>query len=74
VQLGEVDASHSFRVFDYWVRNRIRLEGKTHVAVLIVESATGRCRAALDALAEYLPLVMIELRAWWGETEVVLVP
>jgi hypothetical protein len=24
VQLGEVDASHSFRVFDYWARNRMR--------------------------------------------------
>jgi hypothetical protein len=29
VQLGEVDASHSFRVFDYWARNRVRFEGKT---------------------------------------------
>jgi hypothetical protein len=38
VQLGEVDASHSFRVFDYWARNRLRFEGKTHVAVLVVEA------------------------------------
>ena len=30
VQLGEVDASHSFRVFDYWARNRLRFK-KTHV-------------------------------------------
>jgi hypothetical protein len=74
VQLGEVDASHSFRVFDYWARNRTRFEGKTHVAVLVVESATGRYRPALDALAEYLPLVVIELRAWRGEAEVILVP
>jgi hypothetical protein len=74
VQLGEVDASHSFRVFDYWARNRLRFEGKTHVAVLVVESATGRYRPALEALAEYLPLVVIELRAWRGEAEVVLVP
>jgi hypothetical protein len=28
----------------------------------------------LDALAEYLPLVVIELRAWLGKTEVILVP
>jgi hypothetical protein len=70
----EVDASHSFRVFDYWARNRMRFEGKTHVAVLVVESATGRYRPALEALAEYLPLVVIELRAWRGETEVILVP
>lgn len=74
VQLGEVDASHSFRVFDYWARNRMRFEGKTHVAVLVVESATGRYRPALEALAEYLPLVVIELRAWRGEAEVILVP
>lgn len=64
VQLGEVDASHSFRVFDYWARNRMRFEGKTHVAVLVAESAAGRFRPALEALAEYLPLVVIELRAW----------
>ncbi|HCU96174.1 MAG TPA: hypothetical protein DHU96_27025 [Actinobacteria bacterium] len=74
VQLGEVDASHSFRVFDYWARNRVRFEGKTHVAVLVVESAAGRYRPALEALAEYLPLVVIELRAWRGEAEVILVP
>jgi hypothetical protein len=74
VQLGEVDASHSFRVFDYWARNRTRFEGRTHVAVLVVESAAGRYRLALEALAEYLPLVVIELRAWRGEAEVILVP
>lgn len=74
VQLGEVDASHSFRVFDYWARNRLRFKDKTHVAVLMVESATGRYRSALDALAGYLPLVVIELRAWRGEAEVILVP
>src|SRR5215470_13775709 len=74
VQLGEVDSSHSFRVFDYWARNRMRFEGKTHVAALVVESAAGRYRPALEALAEYLPLVVIELRAWRGEAEVVLVP
>ena len=74
VQLGEVDASHSFRVFDYWARNRLRFEGRTHVAVLVVESASGRYRPALEALAEYLPLVVIELRVWRGSTEAVLVP
>ena len=31
-------------------------------------------RPALEALAEYLPLVVIELRAWRGEAEVILVP
>jgi hypothetical protein len=33
-----------------------------------------RYRAALEALAEYLPLVVIELRAWRGESEAILVP
>ena len=56
------------------VRNRMRFEGKTHVAVLVVESAVGRYPPALEALAEYLPLVVIELRAWRGEAEVILVP
>lgn len=74
VQLGEVDASHSFRVFDYWARNRLRFEGRTHVAVLIVESASGRYRPALEALAEYVPLVVVELRVWKGSAEAILVP
>jgi len=34
----------------------------------------GRQAPALAALAEYLPLVVIELRAWRGEAEVILVP
>jgi hypothetical protein len=46
VQLGEVDASHGFRVLDYWARNRSRSPDKTHVAVLLVESADGRFRQA----------------------------
>ena len=73
VQLGEVDASHSFRVFDYWARNRARYPNKTHVAVLIAESASGRFRQALEALAEYLPLLVIELRCWRGGDEAVVV-
>ena len=55
VQLGEIDASHGFRVFDYWARNRARLLGKTHVAVLMAENAAGRYRPALEALAETVP-------------------
>jgi hypothetical protein len=47
VQLGEIDGSHSFRVFDYWARNRVRIAGKTHVAVLMAENASGRFRPAL---------------------------
>lgn len=74
VQLGEVDAQHGFRVFDYWARNRDRYPNKTHVAVLIAESARGRFGPALQALAEYAPLIVIELRTWRGESEAVLVP
>jgi hypothetical protein len=73
VQLGEVDASHGFRVFDYWARNRERYPNKIHVAVLMAESASGRFRAALEALAEYLPLLVIELRSWRGGAEAVVV-
>lgn len=74
VQLGEIDGSHSFRVFDYWARNRARLPGKAHVAVLIAENAGGRYRPALDALAETVPLIVIELRCWQGEGEALLIP
>jgi hypothetical protein len=74
VQLGEVDASHGFRVFDYWATNRARTPGKTHIAVLIVESAGVRYRPALEALAEYVPLLVIELRVWRGASEAIIVP
>jgi hypothetical protein len=74
VQLGEIDGSHSFRVFDYWARNRSRVPGKTHVAVLMAESAGGRFRAALEALAETVPLIVIELRCWQGHGEALLIP
>jgi len=74
VQLGEVDASHSFRVFDYWARNRRRFPSKTHVAVLVAESTAGRFRIALEELAEYVPLLVVELRSWQGSSEVVIVP
>jgi hypothetical protein len=74
VQLGEIDGSHSFRVFDYWARNRDRFPGKTHVAVLMAENASGRFRRALEALAETVPLIVIELRCWHGEAEAILIP
>lgn len=74
VQLGEIDSSHSFRLFDYWARNRARVPGKTHVAVLVAENASGRFRPALEALAETVPLIVIELRCWQGEREALLIP
>lgn len=74
VQLGEVDASHGFRVIDYWARNRRRYPNKTNVAVLIAESAQDRYRIALEELAGFVPLLVVELRSWRGETETVIVP
>ncbi len=74
VQLGEVDASHGFRVFDYWARNKRRFPDSTHVAVLVAESTLGRYRIALEELAELTPLLVVELRAWKGQQEVVIVP
>lgn len=74
VQLGEVDASHSFRVFDYWARNKRRFPDRTHVAVLVAESTVGRFRPALEELAAYVPLLVVELRSWRGGKEVVIVP
>lgn len=74
VQLGEVDASHGFRVFDYWARNRRRFPSKTHVAVLVAESTIGRYRVALEELSAMAPLLVVELRSWRGAQEAVLVP
>ncbi len=74
VQLGEVDANHGFRVFDYWARNKRRYPDKTHVAVLVAETTAGRYRPALEELAHFLPLLVVEMRCWRGENEAVLVP
>jgi hypothetical protein len=54
--------------------NRARSPGKTHIAVLMAESASGRYRPALEALAEYLPLLVTELRIWRGAGEAIIVP
>lgn len=74
VQLGEVDESHGFRVFDYWARNRERFPGKVHIAVLMAESAKGRFRLALEGLAEHLPFMVVELRTYRGTDETIVVP
>jgi len=44
------------------------------VAVLVAESTVGRFRIALEELAEYVPLLVVELRSWRGDNEVVIVP
>jgi hypothetical protein len=74
VRLGELDASHGFQLLDNWARNRIRHPDKTHVAVLVTETVGDRYRTTLDTLAEHLPLVVVELRVWYGETEAIVVP
>ena len=74
VQLGEVDTSHGFRLIDYWARNRKRDPDMAHVAVLIAESAVGRYRTALEALAEHIPLLVIEIRAYSMADNIVLRP
>lgn len=74
VQLGEVDSDHGFRVFDYWARNKRRYPDKTHVAVLVAETASGRYRPALEELALFVPLLVVEMRCWRGAQEAILVP
>jgi hypothetical protein len=74
VKLGELDASHGFHVLDSWARNRVRHPDKTHVAVLVTESLGDRYETALKALSEHLPLVVVELAAWRGKTEILVVP
>jgi hypothetical protein len=74
VRLGELDASHGFQLLDNWARNRVRHPDKTHVAVLVTETVGDRYRTTLDTLAEHLPLVVVELRVWRGETEAIVVP
>ena len=74
VRLGEMDASHGFQVLDNWARNRVRHPDRTHVAVLVTDTASERYRTTLETLAEHLPLVVVELTAWRGETEAILVP
>ena len=74
VRLGEFDASHGFHVLDSWARNRVRHPDKNHVAVLVTETAGERYRPTLLALAEHLPLVVVELQVWRGENEAIIVP
>jgi hypothetical protein len=74
VRLGEMDASAGFQLLDNWARNRVRHPDKTHVAVLVTETAGERYRPTLETLAEHLPLVVVELQVWRGENEAILVP
>ena len=74
VRLDELDAEHGFQVLDNWARNRVRHPDKTHVAVLVTETTSDRYRTTLETLSEHLPLVVVELQVWRGETEAIIVP
>jgi hypothetical protein len=74
VRLGEMEASHGFQLLDNWARNRVRHPDKTHVAVLVTESTGDRYRTTLQTLADHLPLVVVELAVWRGDSEAILVP
>ena len=74
VQLGEMEASRGFQVLDNWARNRILHPDKTHVAVLVTEAMSERYLTTFETLAEHLPLVVVELQVWKGETEAIVVP
>jgi hypothetical protein len=74
VQLDELDAEHGFQVLDNWARNRVRHPGETYVAVLVTETTSDRYRTTLETLSEHLPLVVVELQVWRGETEAIVVP
>jgi len=74
VQLGELEPSRGFGVLDHWARNRVRHPDKSHVAVLVTEAVSDRYQTTLETLAEHLPLVVIELQAWKGEDEAIVVP
>lgn len=62
VMLGECDADHGFRALDYWARERVRTPNARHVAVIVAEDLSGRYRTVIETLAQYLPLIAIEIR------------
>ncbi len=74
VQLGEMEASRGFQVLDNWARNRVLHPDKTHVAVLVTEAMSDRYQTTFETLAEHLPLVVVELQVWKGESEAIVVP
>jgi hypothetical protein len=62
VMLGECDADHGFRALDYWARERVRNPNARHVAVIVAEDLSGRYRTVIEALAQQLPLIAVEIR------------
>jgi hypothetical protein len=74
VRLGELAAAQAFDALHAWARGRASRPDKAHVAVLVTETVGDRYRGTLEALAEHLPLVVIELAVWRGEAEAIVVP
>jgi hypothetical protein len=74
VRLGELDASQGFSVLHNWASNRNRDPERQLVAVLVTETAGDRYRPTLETLSEHLPLVVVELQLWRGESEAIIVP
>jgi hypothetical protein len=74
VRLGELEAADAFDVLQGWAGSRAHAPEKDHVAVLVTERLPERYRATLEALAERLPLVVVGLSVWRGESEAIVVP
>ena len=74
VRLGELAAAQVFDALHAWARARASHPDKAHAAVLVTETIGERYRGTLEALAEHLPLVVVELAVWRGETEAIVVP
>jgi hypothetical protein len=62
VMLGECDSDHGFRTLDYWARERLKEPNTRHVAVLVAEDLSGRYKTVIETLAQFLPLIAIEIR------------
>lgn len=74
VRVGELEAADAFSVLQGWADSRAHAPEKDHVAVLVTERLPERYRATLEALAERLPLVVVGLSVWRGESEAIVVP
>lgn len=74
IRLGELEAADAFGVLQGWAASRSHAPDKEHVAVLVTERLPERYRGTLEALGERLPLVVVGLSVWRGESEAILVP
>ena len=74
VRLGELEAAAAFGVLQGWAASLGHDPEKEHVAVLVTERLAERFRGTLTALAERLPLLVVGLSVWRGDTEAIVVP